>query len=118
MHEMGIAVRVYEACRETLRDHPPGRIEKVRLAVGELSAVEPDLIEFAWQAVTADTPDAGAELEVVWCPAMQHCAACDEDKSRRATAWLPLCPDCGEVLQVEGGTELDILQLTYLTEED
>jgi len=118
VHELGIAIRVYEACREALRHQPPGRIEKVRLAIGELSAVEPDLIRFGWQAVTADTPDAGAELEVVWCPAVQRCEACGEDKRQRDAVWLPLCPDCGQLLQVAGGTELDVLQLTYLTESD
>ena len=44
-------------------DHDP-RYYNERTEVGELSAVEPDLLIYAWQAAVDETPDAGAELEV------------------------------------------------------
>ena len=115
---MWIAVEIYRHCEEAVREHRPGRIETVQLAVGELSAVEPDLIEFAWEAVTADGPDAGSRLEITWCPALQHCPQCGEDKDRSEGSWLRLCPDCGSPLQVSGGDELDILRLTFVTDEN
>jgi hydrogenase nickel incorporation protein HypA/HybF len=115
---MGIALEVYRHCQEAVREHRPGHIERVQLAVGELSAVEPDLIEFAWQAVTADGPDSEASLEITWCPAQQHCPRCDEDKDRSEGSWLRLCPDCGSPLRVDGGDELDILQLTFVSDNE
>jgi hydrogenase nickel incorporation protein HypA/HybF len=115
---MGIAIEVYRACRQAVAEHGDGRIEKVRLAVGELSAVEPDLIEFAWQALIADTGDAGAALEITWCPAQQVCEPCGEAKPRSEGSWLRLCPDCGHPLQVTGGDELDVLEVTFETEND
>ncbi len=54
---MGIALEVYRTCRETVESHGGGRLERVRLAVGELSAVEPELLVYAWEAVIAETPD-------------------------------------------------------------
>lgn len=114
---MGIALEVYRTCRETVEAHGGGRLERVRLAVGELSAVEPDLLVYAWEAVVVDTLDHGATLEVEWCRANQHCSVCDARKDRSEGSWLRLCPDCGMPLQVEGGDELDVLELSFEADE-
>jgi len=114
---MGIAIEVYRACRETIEQHGGGVLKGARLAVGELSAVEPELLVYAWEAVVFDTSDAGAELEVVWCPADQRCTNCGEVKERAEGSWMRLCPDCGLPLQVTGGDELDVLDLSFETED-
>ena len=106
---MGIALAITRVCREVMAEHGGGRLEVVRMAVGELSAIEPELLEYAWQAVVTDGPDAAARLEVTWCPARQHCASCGEDKARSEGSWLRICPDCGMPLLVCGGDDLDIL---------
>ena len=113
VHEMGIALEIYRTCRETIASHGGGRLDRVRLAVGELSAVEPDLLNYAWEAVVDETPDAHSELEVVWHRANQHCPACGESKARSEGSWLRVCPDCGMPLQVSGGDQLDILDLSF-----
>ena len=117
MHEMGIALEIYRTCREAVRDHGEGRIERVRIAVGELSAVEPDLLSFGWEAVIADTPDEGAELEIEFCRADQRCPACGEQKARSEGTWLRICPDCGAPLEVKGGDELDVLEVSFETDD-
>jgi hydrogenase nickel incorporation protein HypA/HybF len=116
VHEMGIAIEVYRTCRETIEAHGGGRLQGVRLAVGELSAVEPDLLVSAWEAVVFDSSDASAELEIRWCPALQFCSSCNQAKERSEGSWMRVCPDCGSPLQVSGGDELDVLDLTF--EED
>lgn len=113
VHEMGIALEVYRTCRETVAAHGGGRLDRVRLAIGELSAVEPDLLRYAWEAVVEDTADQGAELEIEWFRAVQHCSFCDRDQERAQGSWLRVCPDCGMPLQVEGGDELDVLDLSF-----
>ncbi len=118
MHEMGIALEIYRTCRDAVAQHGPGRIERVAVAVGELAAVEPDLLRYAWEAVVADGPDAGALLEVEWHPARQHCAECDAPRERTEGSWLRLCPQCGGILTVTGGDELDVLQLTFAADEE
>jgi Zn finger protein HypA/HybF involved in hydrogenase expression len=87
------------------------------MAVGELSAVEPDLLVYAWEAVVDETADGDAELEVVWHRADQHCSGCGESKDRSEGSWLRLCPDCGMPLQVDGGDELDILDLSFESDQ-
>jgi len=117
MHEMGIAIEIYRACRRAAPGNGASRIETVRVAVGELAAVEPDLLRFAWEAVVAESSDAGAELAVRWCAARQECPGCGEAKSRSEGSWLRLCPDCGSPLAVSGGDELDIEQIVFECEE-
>jgi hydrogenase nickel incorporation protein HypA/HybF len=117
VHELSIAHEILRTCRGAVAGHGPGRLETVRVAVGELSAIEPELLRFAWEALTAEGPDAGSRLDVEWRPARQHCLACGEDKPRSAGTWLRVCPDCGAVLEVDGGDELDVLQLTFVPDE-
>jgi hydrogenase nickel incorporation protein HypA/HybF len=118
MHEMGIALEIYRTCRETVSQHGNGRLQHVKIAVGELAAVEPDLLAFGWEAVIADTIDDGATLEIEWCRADQRCPACDSAKERSEGSWLRLCPDCGTPLEVRGGDELDLLQISFETDDE
>jgi len=113
MHELSLVTEIHRACRARIDAQGGGRLERVQLAVGELSAVEPDLLTFAWQAVTADGPDAGAVLEVEWRPARQVCEGCGVVPERAAGSWLRLCPRCQQPLRVEGGDELDILRFSF-----
>jgi hydrogenase nickel incorporation protein HypA/HybF len=115
---MGIALEIHRVCREATRQHGAGRIESVRVAVGELAAVEPELLRFAWEAVVAGGPHAGSELEVVWCPATQNCSRCGEVEGRTAGSWLRICPGCGLPLEVSGGDELDVLELKFTPADD
>ncbi|MFH1177764.1 MAG: hydrogenase maturation nickel metallochaperone HypA [Acidobacteriota bacterium] len=114
VHEMGIAMSIYETCRTAVAPHGNGRMEVVRIAIGELSALEPELVKFAWEALTAQGPDAGCRLEIDWRPAHQLCPACREEKPRAAGAWLHVCPDCGQPLEITGGDELDVLQVSFV----
>ena len=115
---MGIALEVYRTCLETVEANGGGRLASVRLAVGELSAVEPELLVYAWEAVVTEGPDAEAVLQIEWCKADQRCAQCDESKERSEGSWMRLCPDCGMPLDVRGGNELDILDLSIEVDDD
>lgn len=110
-------MEVYRMSREAADARGDGRLVSVRVAVGELSAVEPDLLSFAWDAVTAGGPDAGSRLVIERHDARQICGACGEVAERAAGSWLRLCPRCDLPLRVEGGDELDLLQIEFAGEE-
>ncbi|HVN76421.1 MAG TPA: hydrogenase maturation nickel metallochaperone HypA [Thermoanaerobaculaceae bacterium] len=118
MHELSIAEEIYRVSRAAVAEHGSGRLERVTVAVGELSAVEPDLLVFAWEALTQGGPDAGSTLDVEWHRARQFCAACGSEKPRSDGGWLRLCPDCGAPLSVTGGTELDVMRVTFEPDGD
>jgi len=112
VHETGLALEIYRAARQAAGSEGGFPLAKVSVAIGELSAVEPSLLEFAWQAVVAGGKDAAAQLEVEWCPVTRYCPRCGEGKGSSLGSWLPLCPDCGDPMLVKGGEELDLLRVT------
>lgn len=111
MHEMSLAFEIHRMSRAVADRNGTGRIEAVKVAIGELSAVEPDLLAYAWEALTAGGSDAGSRLEIEWHAARQTCPRCREIRERAPGSWLRLCPDCGAPLRVQGGTELDLLEV-------
>ena len=118
MHELNLATEIYRTCRATIDARGPGRLDSVRVAIGELSAVEPELLVYAWQAVVAGGRDAGATLEVEWHPARQSCPACGLLEGHEPGFWLRICPTCGRPLRIEGGDEMDVIQLSYTPDEE
>ena len=117
VHELSVAQEIFDASHRAVAAHGRGRLERVRVAVGELSAIEPDLLRFAWEAITAEGPDAGCAIEIEWRPARQRCPRCVRELERPVHGWLPVCPRCGEALRVEGGQELDLLQVSFESED-
>jgi len=117
VHELSIATSLLELCERELRTHGDGVLERVRVAVGELSAVEPELLRFAWQGLLAGTRHDGCVLEIEWHPAVQRCDACGVVAERQPGSFLRLCPTCELPLRLEGGGELDLMTLTILEPE-
>ena len=115
VHELGIAAEVHRLSRKQLDGVEGARIESVIVAVGELSAVEPELLRYAWEAVVAGTPDEGAACEVEWHAAQQWCDGCGAIAERAPGSWLRLCPRCGRPLRIEGGDQLDLVRVNYRT---
>jgi len=113
VHEIGLAAEIHRIARAVADDNGGGPLEAVTVAVGDLAAVEPPLLEFAWRAVVEGTADAGAALIVEWERARQDCAACGEIAGRAPGSWLRLCPTCGEPLRVTGGDALDVLRVAF-----
>jgi hydrogenase nickel incorporation protein HypA/HybF len=113
VHELSIATEIHRACRRRIATAGPARLERVTIRVGELSAVEPELLRFAWEAITAGGPDAGSRLEIEWRPATQVCEDCGRTAERAPGAWIAACPSCGRPLRIEGGLELDLLEFAY-----
>jgi Zn finger protein HypA/HybF involved in hydrogenase expression len=81
--------------------------------VGDLSAVEPELLQFAWEAVVADGPDEGARLDVEVSRASQVCGTCGVVTTCGTERWVPECPQCGAPLHMEGGRQLELISVTY-----
>ena len=111
MHELSIAEALLALCRERL---PAGeRLTTMHIAIGELASLEPELLRFAWQAVTVGTAHATAQLAISWHAAQQHCSSCGEIAERQPGTWLRLCPECQQPLVVRGGEQLDLLGVTF-----
>jgi hydrogenase nickel incorporation protein HypA/HybF len=76
VHELAIAQQIVDIACEGARGAP---ITRVVVVVGKLSAVLPDALRFCFDVATADTPAAGARLEIVETPGRATCRACGGD---------------------------------------
>jgi hydrogenase nickel incorporation protein HypA/HybF len=111
VHELSIAAEVYRVARAAVGED--GTLRKVKVKVGELSAVEPALLGYAWDALVSGGVDSGAALEVEWCPARHVCTTCGVLPERSQGTWMRVCPRCGGPVRMEGGDELDVMSVSF-----
>ena len=112
MHEMSLAISILETAQKILAQQGGGNLQSVKVAVGELSAVEPDLLEFAWVSLLKGTETPDARLEIEWRSSRHFCPSCRNEASQ-PKGTFPVCSSCGGSLTVTGGKELDILELSF-----
>ena len=90
MHELSLVESLVTALEEIARQEGWGRIQGVRLRLGALRQVVPEVLEFCFQGAIPGTPLAGAALELEEVPALFRCVGCGGE--------VPLggrCPACG-----------------------
>ncbi len=75
MHELGIAQEVVALVSE----HARGKVTRVVLEIGKLSAVLPDAIRFCFDLCSEGTPVEGAELDIIEVPGRARCRECGVD---------------------------------------
>jgi hydrogenase nickel incorporation protein HypA/HybF len=86
------------------------RVTRVRLEIGRLSAVMPDAIRFCFDICAADTPVAGAALQIDEIAGRGRCNDCGVEVA--LTALIGRCPACGTSnLRLIAGQELNIKEM-------
>jgi hydrogenase nickel incorporation protein HypA/HybF len=77
MHELSIA----EALVDQVRSHiPPGtRLTSAFVEAGALQSIDPECLQTAWDALTASTPLAGAQLRIKLLPWTLICPQCNRN---------------------------------------
>ena len=108
MHELSIA----EALAARVEQHAPAgtRVREVEIVVGALRGIEPEALQICWQAVTAETALAGADLAIDQRPWTLTCDRC----GREWTSVEPFADcTCGNATpQPHGTDELDLVAIT------
>ncbi len=73
MHELGVTQQIVEIVLERAAG---GRVTKIVVEIGKLSAVLPDAVRFCFDVCCEGTALAGAVLEIVEPPGRARCRAC------------------------------------------
>lgn len=116
MHEVSIMQCVFEIALTHLRREKATHICRLQLRVGALSGVVPAALEFAFDALKANTPAAHASLDVEYVPVRFYCSTCSIEFGGEDVA--ELCPTCGSPdVSVCQGRELDVVSLEVSREE-
>ena len=107
---MGIAQSVLEAVEEELRRRPGATLRAVGLRIGEISAVDPGSLSFAFECLSGGTGCESARLVVETSPWRRRCRACGREF--RVENFAASCPDCGSGDTAHlGGDEIEIAWL-------
>ncbi len=103
MHEYSIVAALMERVEAEAANRRATAVHHVRVRIGELAGVEPDLFETAFEMCREGGICAAADLEIV--PAETHwaCPACS---SEIAQGEVLRCPECGLPAQLVGGHEI------------
>jgi hydrogenase nickel incorporation protein HypA/HybF len=103
MHEYSIVMALLEQVEEQARRHQAEAVHRVTVRIGELSGVEPDLLQTAFEVARSGTLCESALLDIVLARARWSCADCAcEFEQREALT----CPSCGQPTRLAAGGDL------------
>jgi hydrogenase nickel incorporation protein HypA/HybF len=108
MHEYSIVQALLGQIEAAAAVHGATGVARVRVALGELSGVEPDLLVTAFATFRECTVAEGAELEIRAVPALWSCPACGAALPRGAP---PRCPACERPARLSAGDEIVLEQM-------
>jgi hydrogenase nickel incorporation protein HypA/HybF len=109
MHELSICQALIEQVEAIAREHCAD-VEKVYVAVGPLSGVEPDLLERAYAVARAGTAARNSSLFIESAPVRVRCSSCGAESA--ASAGCLLCAACGDWhTTLAAGDELLLLRV-------
>ena len=110
MHEMSLAEGVMRIAEETALKEGAGRVTRVVLEIGRLSAVEPEALNFCLDVASRGTRAEGAVFEMIDLPGAGWCMQCSREIELQQV--YGECPLCGSAqVQVTGGTEMRVKEL-------
>jgi len=110
MHEMALMDEVRTIVLQAAEAHHFQRVLRVVLEIGQLSGVQPEAMSFCFDVVMADSPAAGAVLEIEEVPGRAWCPACAAEVA--IASRLDPCPHCGGLPgRVIQGTEMRVRDL-------
>jgi hydrogenase nickel incorporation protein HypA/HybF len=105
VHELSIVASLFEILEVKAREQNAVRITAVKLRVGRLSGVVPELLESAFDACKKGTLAEGARLEIEVAPFDFRCRSCGGKSFHEEPAVV--CAGCGSKdVELVGGMDL------------
>jgi hydrogenase nickel incorporation protein HypA/HybF len=93
MHELSVCQGMLQQLEDIAHEHQANAITLVRLQIGPLSGVEPQLLQQAFPIATAGTIAEGAELVTENLPVKVKCRECGAESD--VTPNKLVCTACG-----------------------
>lgn len=116
MHEFSIACSIADNVLAFCREQSAQQVLAVRVAIGELTCVEPEQLSFCYRSITQNTEIENSELEIERVEASVACAHCGYAGKPKywdeALSFAPVptlqCPKCSRQVDVREGEECAI----------
>lgn len=93
MHELSICLSLLDQVKMIAAEHQAHRVAVIRLRIGPLSGVEPQLLASAYPLAAAGTIAEAARLEIDTAPVRVRCRACEQESEVSPNRLL--CGACG-----------------------
>ncbi len=94
MHEVTVCDSLLDLVEETARKHRARRVAVVRVRIGEISGVVPELLQHAFDVLAPErkiTREASLVIDTI--KPLAHCEACGKDFE--PVDYVFICPACG-----------------------
>lgn len=108
MHEYSVVRALLDQVEGQARRHGATAVRRVRVSIGELSGVEPELLASAYELARTGGPCAAAELEIVPVAARWECPVCAAALPRGARL---ACAACAAPARLAAGDEILLQQI-------
>jgi len=110
MHELAVCQALLDEVERIARAQHAERVAAVRVRVGVLAGVEPELLQRAYEVARAGTLAEGAALAIEDSPVRVYCQRCGNESA--ASAQRLLCAVCGDWrTKVIAGDELMLMSV-------
>ena len=110
MHEMSLAEGALQIIEDAAQKQGFKQVKTVWLEIGQLACVEPDAMQFCFDAVTRGSIAEAARLEIIEMAGQGRCEKCAQDFP--LTALYEACPQCGSYdVKVTGGDGMRVKEL-------
>ncbi len=117
MHDVTAAQGIARTVLEAAAERKAHRVECISIALGAMTMIDPDQLEFWLGQILRGTHAEGAEIEIEQRPLMVRCKECGwegeaevpEDPIYHLMPFAPSCPRCqSKSLAVLGGDECTV----------
>jgi hydrogenase nickel incorporation protein HypA/HybF len=116
VHELSIVQNLFEVLEEKAREVEAVRITAVKLRVGRLSGVVPDLLVSAFDTFKKGTLAEGARLEIEIAPFSFKCRRCGGETFPEDPPYV--CGACGSgEIELLGGMDILVEKIEAETED-
>lgn len=110
MHELGITCSIVEIAERTAREQGADRVLSVTVAIGDLSGVVPEAVEFCFEVCSKETLLEGAQLIIKRIPGKAECRTCKAEILLDTYTFA--CPACNSFnLERVQGNELKVIEM-------
>lgn len=103
MHEVSLVEALYDEAERAIRPHRLAAVRRLRVRVGALAGVDPELFRIAFEGTREGRGLGAATLEVAWEPSDWRCEACGAAVADGETL---VCRTCGGPVALAGGDAL------------
>jgi hydrogenase nickel incorporation protein HypA/HybF len=100
VHELSVATQIVDLVSRVMDEHSAHKVGEVSVEVGALSCVDPDSLEFCFQAITKGTRLENARLKIEEIKPRARCRRCNLEYEVRWDDFR--CKACGS-------SEFDVL---------